>query len=394
MSSTNTTTTYGSITKSFHWLTALLILTAFPLGILAHDAAFSTGAEIAQKAWLFSLHKTVGVTAFFTALARIIWAISQTKPHALHPDRTLETFAGEAVHWLLYISMLMVPLSGWLHHAASVGFAPILWPFGQSLPMVPKSEAVSAFFAGGHSVFTKLLMATIVLHIAGALKHLIIDKDQTLHRMLPSSANITAAPASKHSKAPMLAAFGLYGLAIALGSWIGLASQDAHNHEPLAEVSSDWDVSDGSLALTISQFGSDVTGSFTDWTAAISFDPETGSGHVDVTINIASLTLGSLSAQALGADFFDAEAHPTASFSADISPSDTGYSATGPLKVKDVTVPTTVAFSLEITEGVAVMQGALSLNRLDFGIGANMPDESSLKFPVQIDINLTASRGQ
>ena len=153
MSRTNTQTTYGSVTKTFHWLTALLILTAFPLGILANGAPFATGDEIAQKAWLFSLHKTVGVTTFFTALARILWAISQKKPAGLHSDNKLETFAAESVHWLLYISMLMVPLSGWLNHAASVGFAPILWPpflgpLGQSLPLVPKSEAVSAFFSG------------------------------------------------------------------------------------------------------------------------------------------------------------------------------------------------------------------------------------------------------
>lgn len=398
MSSKNTSSTYGSVTKTFHWLTALLILSAFPLGILASDAAFSNGAEIAQKAWLFSLHKTVGVTAFFTALARIIWAITQEKPRPLHPDRGLETFAGEAVHWLLYISMLMVPLSGWLHHAASVGFAPILWPLGQSLPLVPKSEAVSEFFAGGHFVFTKLLMASIALHIAGALKHVVIDKDQTLRRMLPTAVKITPAPASKHSKTPMFAAFGVYAVAIALGAWIGLASHGDHDHgtnqaaEKLAEVSSDWVVNDGTLAISVNQFGNDVTGTFSDWTAAISFEPETGVGHVDVTVNIASLTLGSLSEQALGGDFFDAETHPTATFSADITPLDAAHIATGNLTIKEVTLPTTLAFSLVITDGVAVMQGDLILARLDFNIGANMPDEESLKFPVTVSIDLTASR--
>ena len=391
----NTPATYGSITKTFHWLTALLILTAFPLGLLANNAGFATGDEIAQKAWLFSLHKTVGVTAFFTALGRILWAISQQKPNTLHPDRKLETFAAEAVHWLLYISMLMVPLSGWLHHAASVGFAPILWPFGQSLPLVPKSEAVSAFFAGGHFVFTKLLLVSIGLHIAGAMKHVVIDKDQTLRRMLPGKTNITPAPTSKHSKLPMLAAFGLYGVAIMLGGWIGLAT-GAESRAPvaeLAEVNSDWVVSNGTLAISVSQFGNDITGTFTDWKAAISFDPETGLGHVEVTINIASLTLGSLSSQALGSDFFDAATHPTASFSAEITPLNAAYIATGNLHIKDVTLPTSLPFSLEITDGVAVMQAALTLDRLDFKIGANMPDEASLKFPVEIRIDLTASRG-
>ena len=106
MQATNTHTTYGSITKTFHWLTALLILTAFPLGIIANGAPFATGEEIAQKAWLFSLHKTVGVTAFFTALMRILWALTQQSPVSLHSDRKLETFAANTVHCNFGIEMV------------------------------------------------------------------------------------------------------------------------------------------------------------------------------------------------------------------------------------------------------------------------------------------------
>jgi len=395
MSVSNTPTTYGSVTKTFHWLTALLILTAFPLGILANDATFSTGDEIAQKAWLFSLHKTVGVATFFTALARILWAISQTKPQSLHPDNKPETFAAEVVHWLLYISMLMVPLSGWLHHAASTGFAPILWPLGQSLPMVPKSEAVSAFFAGGHFVFTKLLLVSVALHVAGALKHLVVDKDQTLQRMLPGKTDISPLPQTDHNRLPVLAATTVYAIAIGLGAWIGLATPPEPDAAPqLAAVSSDWAVTEGRLAITVSQFGNEVTGTFSDWTAVISFDPETGSGKADVTINIASLTLGSLSAQALGADFFDADTHPTATFNGEIAPSGNGYTATGPLTLKDAAQPITLPFTLDVTDETAVMHGELTLDRLDFGIGANMPDEESLKFPVNVSIDLTATRSE
>lgn len=395
MSRTNTQTHYGSVTKTFHWLTVLLVLTAIPLGILANGAAFGTGDEIEQKAWLFSLHKTVGVTTFFVALARILWAISQTKPQGLHPDNKPETFAGEAVHWLLYISLLMVPLSGWLHHAASTGFAPILWPLGQSLPLVSKSEAVSAFFSGGHFVFTKLLMAAIALHVAGALKHLVIDKDKTLQRMLPGTPELAPLPPQVHSRLPMLAAFAVYAAAIALGAWIGLAKTPEPDAAPqLAAVNSDWAVSEGTLAITVSQFGNEVAGNFSDWTAAISFDPETGTGTAEVNINIASLTLGSLSGQALGTDFLDADTYPAATFSGEITPTDDGFTATGPLTIKEKAQPITLPFSLEITDNTAVMHGNLTLDRLDFGIGANMPDEESLKFPVTISIDLTATRGE
>ncbi len=398
MSISNTKTHYGSVTKTFHWLTALLIFTAFPLGIIASDAPFTNGDEIAQKAWLFSLHKTVGVTIFFVALARILWAITQTKPQALHPDNKPETFAAEAVHWLLYLSLVIVPLSGWLHHAASTGFAPILWPLGQSLPLVPKSETISAFFSGGHFVFTKLLMVSLVLHVAGALKHRIIDRDKTLQRMLPGTPTVAALPPQPHSRLPMLAATAVYLAAMTLGAWIGLAEHEDHDpagdQTQLTAVASDWMVTEGSIAITVSQFGNDITGDFSDWTAAISFDPDTGTGTAKVNINIASLTLGSLSGQALGADFLDSATHPTAIFSGEIIPVGDDFTTTGPLTIKGNAQTITLPFTLKITDNTAVMNGKLTLDRLDFGIGANMPTEESLKFPVTVSIALTATRSQ
>ena len=53
---------------------------------------------------------------------------------------------------------MVVPLSGWIGHAATTGFAPIWWPFGQGLPFVPESETVAHLFAGIHEVFTKVLL--------------------------------------------------------------------------------------------------------------------------------------------------------------------------------------------------------------------------------------------
>jgi len=383
------TQSYSPVTKTLHWLTALLILSAFPLGLLANNAPFATSDEIATKALLFSLHKTIGVTAFFTALARILWALTQTPPADLHPDRRLETFAAHLVHWLLYISMLLVPLTGWINHAASTGFAPIWWPLGQSLPLVPKSETVSALFSTGHWVFTKILLAAIALHIAGALKHVFIDHDDTLRRMLPGKTPAT--PATNRSRAPMLAAIAIYSAAIALGVWLGQPNAQTDTKQ-LASVNSDWTVTDGSLALTVTQFGSDVSGNFNDWTAQISFDPATGTGTTDVTVNIASLSLGSVSAQALGPDFFDATNHPTARFIATIAPQGDHFTATGILTIKGKEQPLTLPFTLDITDGTATMQGKATLSRLDFGIGETLPDETTLKFPVAINISLTATR--
>ena len=116
----NSSSRYGAVAKSFHWVIALGIFIAFPLGIIAHDAPYETTEQLAQKAQLFSVHKTIGVVVFLAALARILWALTQTRPAPLHPERKAETFVAEFVHFALYGALVVVPLSGWVHHAATV----------------------------------------------------------------------------------------------------------------------------------------------------------------------------------------------------------------------------------------------------------------------------------
>ena len=145
-----TETAYSIKTKIFHWLTALLVVSIIPLGILASDAPFETDAQIATKTLLFSMHKTLGVAVFLVALARIAYALTQTKPAPLHPERRVETLLAEVVHWLLYISLVLVPLTGWIHHSAAAASAPIWIPFANHLPFIPVDPTVSDFFGGLH----------------------------------------------------------------------------------------------------------------------------------------------------------------------------------------------------------------------------------------------------
>ncbi|MFZ5964686.1 cytochrome b/b6 domain-containing protein [Thalassococcus sp. BH17M4-6] len=395
---TNTPTRYGSVTKTFHWLTVLGIAAAIPLGILANDAPYDTSAELANKAWLFSLHKTVGVTIFFVALLRILWALTQPKPAPLHPDRRAESWLAETVHWLLYGSLVLVPLTGWMHHAATTGFAPIWWPFGQSLPFVPKSTAWADTTAALHIIFERVLIVSIVLHVAGALKHHFVDRDATLRRMWFGGTEAGAAGRGHAKLLPLAAALVIWGAAVGIGNALGVFQHEASAAQvaALQEVDSDWQVQDGTLAITVQQMGSGVTGSFADWTADITFDQQDApgkTGEVSVTVAIGSLTLGSVTKQAMGADFFNADQFPTARFDADINKVADGYEADGTLTVKDQTVPVVLPFQLTLEGDSAEMQGRLTLDRRDFAIGENMNDESQLGYEVAVEVELTATKG-
>lgn len=394
MTLSNTTHSYGLITKSFHWLTALLILTVIPLGIIAQQMPYATSTELAEKAWMFSLHKTVGVTLFIVALARILWAISQPKPGPLHPDRKAETFLAEAVHWLLYGSLVLVPLTGWIHHAATEGFAPILWPFGQNLPFISKSVAVAETFAALHIIFERVLVGSLLLHILGALKHVVIDKDGTLSRMWFGASKAELLPPHKATRLAPLFALVVWAAALGIGAGLGLFTS---HHETVQEAEliaapSGWTVQDGAIEITVQQLGSGVTGAFDRWTAAINFDPEARgpAGDVAVEIDIGSLSLGTVTGQALGSEFFAASDFPTARYEADIIANADAFTAEGTITIRDTSVPISFPFELEIDGDTARMQGQLTLDRRDFGIGVNYPDEQSVGFAVVVDLALTA----
>ena len=391
MTAQNTAATYGRIARTFHWLTALLILTAVALGLVADALPYATSGELALKAQVFSLHKTVGIAAFAVAVLRILWALTQVRPAPLHPDRRLETMLADAVHWALYIALVAAPLSGWLHHAATDGFAPILWPFGQSLPLVPKDPQLAEALGALHWVFTKVLIAAVALHVAGALKHALWDRDGTLARMWSGRAPAAPPARAPHGRAPAIAALALWAAALGAGLLLGRGTE-APAAVPPASVAGDWRVTEGTLAFSVRQMGAEVEGRFADWTAAIAFAPETGTGEVTVTIAIGSLSLGSVTSQALGPDFFAAEAHPTATFQAAIRPEGTGHIAEGTLTLKGITVPLSLPFDLALDGDTARMTGTVTLDRRDFAIGAAFADEAQVGFAVAVTPSLTAVR--
>ncbi len=398
MSLYNTRHSYGLVARALHWLTALLILTLLPLGLYANDLPYDTGEALARKAQLFSLHKTLGVAVFFVALARIVWTLTQPHPVALHPEKRAETLLAEVAHWTLYLSLVIVPLSGWVHHAATDGFAPILWPLGQSLPFVPTSESVAGVAEAMHFVFTKVLAATIALHFLGAMKHAIFDMDATLGRM---TSGVSAGPDTERPRGIVPAAIAgvIYaagaGLALALTPAIETVAPATPVAIAASQTSGNWQVTEGTLGITVQQLGSAVQGSFANWTADITFDEAAVDGqHGSVTVQIdtTSLTLGSVSDQAKSADFFDVANHPTATFTAPIVADGAGYVADGTLTLRGVTAPVTLPFTLTIAGETATMAGSTTLNRQTFGMGAGYPDGATVGLDVDVTVVLTATR--
>lgn len=389
----NTAASYGAVARALHWLTALLILAAVALALYMQGLPRGSDAEVARVSLLYSVHKTIGIAALATALLRILWAVAQPKPLPLHPENRLETFAATAIHWSLYAAMLALPVTGWLFHAATDGFAPILWPFGQSLPFVPKSPALAMLFRALHGLSANLLYGSLALHVLGALKHAVVDRDGTLARMVtgraPAATAATAPPPP--TRWPAFVALGLWAASLAVTA-ATLPPPTRTTGPTAAATGGNWTVAQGVLTFTIRQSQTAIPGTLTGWTAEITYDDQARTGSVLATMPLSNLTIGSVTAQAIGPQFFDVARFPAATFRATIAEANGQMAATGTLSLHGHDVPVTLPFRLTVAGDHAAMTGQVTLDRRDFGIGANFKDETTVAFPVTVDVSLLAVR--
>ena len=430
----NTKERYGRVAQAFHWTIATLFILNYPLAIVAEKLPRTTGEEVARVVALFSWHKTIGVVVFALAVARIAWALANPHPRLLNAERRVEAFAAATVHWVLYGAILAMPLAGMAIHWTSPGFAPLKLPFPDEIGLLPQTSRASEIAATVHWALGIVILLSIAAHVGGALKHHFIDRDQTLVRMLPTRTPEIGhlPPPSMQPSARATAAVGLGALLLvggAAGAVAGLrggdgvVASDAVGAEPAdvaAAGGAAWivDADASALTLSIEQLGSPVEGRFDRWAAAIVHDPaRPEASSVTVTVDLDSLTLGTVTDQAKGADFLDVAGASDAVFRAEGfvpagqptgqpagRPAGEGeagegeagdaFTADGTLTLRGATAPVTLAFDLAIEGDAARAVGTTTLPRLDWGVGAaGYPDGSSVGLDVEVGFDLTATRG-
>jgi cytochrome b561 len=169
---------YDSVAITLHWLVALLIFAAFPLGVYMHDLPLSPA-----KLQLYSYHKWIGITVLALAALRVVWRFTHTPPALPEGMPRWQKAASHGTHHLLYLLIFAVPLSGWLMSSAK-GFKTV-WLGVFPLPdLVGKDKALGELLGNVHANLNYLLLALVVLHIAAVLKHRLIDRDDVMSRML------------------------------------------------------------------------------------------------------------------------------------------------------------------------------------------------------------------
>jgi cytochrome b561 len=173
----NDATRFGLVSRVIHWAMAALIIALLILG-----TRLTTLQPGLANLWLYGLHKTMGLVAFALVLIRLIWHRISPPPAPIGPPKAWQTRLAKGVHHLTYALLMLIPLAGWAY-ASATGLDILFADRWVIPPIAPVSETWETGAHLAHSLLTKLLMAALVLHVAGALLRG-VKGDGTLSRML------------------------------------------------------------------------------------------------------------------------------------------------------------------------------------------------------------------
>jgi cytochrome b561 len=179
----NTTAGWGAVSQTLHWLIVVLVITQAVLALLAHDLPAGM-----QKLVLLARHKSVGITILGLAIARLAWRAANPVPALPSSLRPYERALARFTHFALYALLFAMPLTGWAMSSAR-GF-PVSWFGLAQLPdLVGTNRALYESLHETHEALAKVLGAVALLHIAAALRHHFVLRDDVLRRMLPFHRN-------------------------------------------------------------------------------------------------------------------------------------------------------------------------------------------------------------
>jgi cytochrome b561 len=173
---------WGASTIALHWLSAVLVLTLLGLGwFMVHG-----DLDAPRKFDLYQLHKSLGFLSLALLLLRLGARFAEPPPPAPPAMTNWERRLAGLTHAALYALPLVAFLSGWLLvSTARIAIPTRFFDLFVVPNLVGANAALSANMAFWHYVVSRLIMGLLVLHVAAALKHHLIDRDDILIRMLP-----------------------------------------------------------------------------------------------------------------------------------------------------------------------------------------------------------------
>ena len=169
---------YTLSARVFHWVTAALVLSMIPFGIVMLQIGSGPTQDL-----LFNLHRSIGVVLLPIVVCRLIWRLKHP-PLPLPDDIPMfQRGVAHATHWALYLLLIVQPILGWIGTSAYRAPIGVFWLF-ELPPIWPANRAFSDRVFDVHQVIGLAMSALVCAHISAALFHHFIQKDRVLMRMI------------------------------------------------------------------------------------------------------------------------------------------------------------------------------------------------------------------
>ena len=173
----------SNLTKILHWVVALFVIALLFAGVYMVEA---------EAWWVYPWHKSFGFLVFFIVIIRVLWRIKNGWPSAVGQYSKIEHSLSKFMHWVLIIGTVMLPLSGLLmsffggHGIDLFELEVIAKNIDPENPdkAIALNEALASRSHSVHQWFGYIVIAAVIVHVLGSLKHHYVDKDNTMKRML------------------------------------------------------------------------------------------------------------------------------------------------------------------------------------------------------------------
>jgi len=166
-------------TRLLHWSIAAVLLIQIPLAWYMTDLPLGP-----DKFAKYALHKSFGMTLFTLAVVRLVWALIGKRPQLPPGTKLYEKILAKVTQGLLYLIVLVMPISGWI--MSSAANVPVTIFGVLTLPsLVAPNEQLMESMEEVHEIQAIVLLTLVTVHFLAGLKHHFIDRDNVLHSMLP-----------------------------------------------------------------------------------------------------------------------------------------------------------------------------------------------------------------
>ena len=411
---------YSTLAIVLHWTIAALIILQIILAGRMEGRTLEAFAVV-------QFHKSIGITVLLLSLARLAWRLIHPPPPEPETLARWERTLSTGVHWAFYVVMIGMPLTGWIMVSTSrtvlptLLFGTIAWPHLPGLAELAPAARKPWYdlSQAGHGLIIKGAYVLIALHVAGALKHQLLRREEpVLARMAPGAvggrwweprllviaAGVATVVAFGRLYEPPRPAMGVLppppGPVETAAPTVAAAPPPGDapaTPAPTGPVK--WTVSSGStLGFATSWSGEAIQGRFDKWTADILFSPDAlEASKLTVTIDLASVKTGDEQRDASlpSGDWFDVAEHPKATFTATkfTQAGEGRFVAHGKLTLRGVSRPLDLPFRLKIIGDTASVSGVTTLDRTAFGVGqGEWQSTDSIPAKVTVSVSLKARR--